>query len=134
MIVAPTAVGPVHVSFVSNPWACIILTKDTFESKIFVFFQVDSIWWNHTWYELGAYRETTYCVLSIFVPIGIQMHRSAVTAMQQPSTSRSTCFAYLSRHLAYRAVVANMGLRPPLFVLKRHSRGTLWYDHSAVWP
>ena len=58
--------------------------------------------------------------------------------MQQPSTSRSIFCVFgsfassLSRHLAYRAVVANMGLRPPLFVLKRHSRGTLWYDHSAV--
>ena len=38
MIVGPpttTAVGPVHVSFVS-PWARIILTKDTVESKIFI--------------------------------------------------------------------------------------------------
>ena len=31
LIVAPTAVGPVYVPFVSNPWARIILTKDTFE-------------------------------------------------------------------------------------------------------
>ena len=41
MIVAPTintTVGPVHVSLVSNPWARIILTKDTFESKTFIFF------------------------------------------------------------------------------------------------
>ena len=41
MIVAPTTtttVGPVDVSFVANPWARIILTKDTFESKIFIFY------------------------------------------------------------------------------------------------
>ena len=71
----------------------------------------------------------------MFFPIGI-IRRSAVTAMQQPSTSRSIFCVFgsfassLSRHLAYRAaVVANiMGLRPPSFVLKRHSRRTLWYD------
>ena len=39
-------------------------------------------------------------------------------------------FAFLSRHLAYRAVVANMGLRPPSFVLKRHSRGA---GYAMVW-
>ena len=77
-----------------------------------------------------------YCLR--FFPIGT-IHRSAVTAMQQPSTSRSIFCVFgsfassLSRHLAYRAVVANMGLRPPLlFVLKRHRWGTIWYDHSAV--
>ena len=25
-------------------------------------------------------------------------------------------------------MMVNMGLRPPLFISKRHSRGTLWYD------
>ena len=94
--------------------------------------EFDSIWWKDTWYEFGSYPETTYCILSVF-PIGI-IHRSAVMAMQQPSTSRTifcvvgSFASSLSRHLAYRAVVANIGLRPPLFVLKRHSRGTLWYD------
>ena len=53
--------------------------------------------------------------------------------MKLPSTSSTILyvfgsFASLSRHLVYRAVAANVGLRPPLFVLKRHSRGTLWYD------
>ena len=39
MIVAPTiTVGPVDVSVVSTPWARIVLTKDTFESKIFIFY------------------------------------------------------------------------------------------------
>ena len=33
------AAGPVHASLVSNPWARIILTKDTFESKIFIFYE-----------------------------------------------------------------------------------------------
>ena len=29
--------------------------------------EFDSIWWKHSWYEFGAsYRETTYCVLSMF--------------------------------------------------------------------
>ena len=28
-----TTVGPVHVSFVSNPWARIILTEDTLDRK-----------------------------------------------------------------------------------------------------
>ena len=39
MIVAPTSavVDSVHVSFVSNPWERVILTKNTFESKIFIF-------------------------------------------------------------------------------------------------
>ena len=69
------------------------------------------------------------------------IHRSAVTAMQQPSTSRSifcvfgSFAASLSRHLAYRAVVANMGLRLQLILLlKRHSRGTLSCDQRAVKP
>ena len=71
MTVAPI-VGPVHVSFVSNPWARVILTKDTFEKKkIINRIEFGSIWWKHTWYEFGAYRETTYCVLSLFFPIGI---------------------------------------------------------------
>ena len=51
MIVAATAaVGPVHVSFVSNPWAHVILTKDTFEysgvyntSNLFLFIELNSI-------------------------------------------------------------------------------------------
>ena len=34
-----TVVGPVHVSFVYNPWARTTLTKDTFGSKIiFIFY------------------------------------------------------------------------------------------------
>ena len=67
---------------------------------------------------------------------------SAVTAMQQPSTSRrifcvfDICASFWSRHLAYRAEVANMGLRSPLpgirFEAPQPSRGTLWYGHSAV--
>ena len=64
MIVAPTtAVGAVDVSFVSNPWARIILTRDTFKVQIFIFLMnridFDSIWWKHAWYEFGAYRTTT---------------------------------------------------------------------------
>ena len=55
MIVAPT-VGPVHVSFVFNPWARtyqrIIITKDTFESKLLILgmktIEFDSIWWKRT--------------------------------------------------------------------------------------
>ena len=51
MIVATAAAGLVHVSFVSNPWARIISTKDTFESKTFIFtnrIEFESIWWKHT--------------------------------------------------------------------------------------
>ena len=73
-------------------------------------------------------------IVNVFFPIGM-IPRSAVTAMQQPSTSRSILCDFgifassLSRHLAHQAVVANItGLRPPLFVLKRNSRGTPWYD------
>ena len=39
MILAPTTtVGPVDVSFASDAWARIILTEDTFEQKIFIFY------------------------------------------------------------------------------------------------
>ena len=58
--------------------------------------EFDSIRRKHTtptWYEIGVYRETTYCVqvLSMFFAIGIG-HRSAVTAMPQPSTSRRSTY------------------------------------------
>ena len=111
-----------------------ILTKDTFESTFsFLINRIEFRFVLGETYEIGSYRETTCCVLSTFFPIGITHRWSAVTAMQLPSTSWTILcvvgsFASLSRHLAYRAVVANMGLRPPLYVLKRHSLGTLWYD------
>ena len=84
IIVAPTIhVGHVHVSFVSNPWPRITLTEDTYsESKIFIFvnrIEFDSIWWKHT--NLAPMGKPRF-----FSPIGI-IHRSAVTAMQLPSTS-----------------------------------------------
>ena len=90
MIVAPTAVvRPVHVSFVSNPWARITFTKDISESKIlFLINRIEFDWicQKHPWHKFGAYRETTYCVLSVFFPIE-KIHRSAATVMQQTSTS-----------------------------------------------
>ena len=43
---AITTVSPVHISFVSNPWARIVLTEDTFESKILIFL----------WIELNSIR------------------------------------------------------------------------------
>ena len=66
MIVAPTttAVGPAYVSFVSNPWARIILASRTLLNNKCSFFtnriEFDSMWWKHTWYEFGTYRENTY--------------------------------------------------------------------------
>ena len=122
-------IAAVHVYSVSHPWARTILTQDTFELKFIYILWIDlfkfySIWREHTWRLSGNH---VLCMVNFF-PIRIK-RRSAVTAMQQSSMSRSIfCFfgsfaSDLSRHFAYRAVVANMGLQPPLFALKRHGRG-----------
>ena len=109
----------------------------------FIFHQIDSIWWKHSVYVPGTNLapiwkpRIAYVYCQMFFP-NERTHRSAVTATQQPATSRSIFCVFgsfassVSRHIAYRAVIKNKSLRPPLFVLTRHSRGTLWYDHSAV--
>ena len=89
LIVEPTttAVGPVHVSFVSNPWARISLTKGTIESKIYIFFnqiEFNSFGGNIRIRLLSGNHMLR--IVNVFFPIGI-IHKFAVTAMQLPSTS-----------------------------------------------
>ena len=59
--------------------------------------------------------------------------------MQQPSTSKKylVCFRYFRFFFVAALGLTScggkmLGLRRPLFVLKRHSRGTLWNDHMIA--
>ena len=97
---------------------------------MFIFYQSNLLSDLVETYEFGFYRETTCCVLSnVFFPI-VLSHGSAVTAMQLPSTFELCCvFSVVSLLCRGTWLLSSwwkkMGMRPPLFHLKRHSRGTL---------
>ena len=71
----------------------------------------------------------------MFFPIGVlqfgEIHKSAVTATKLPSVLNYPVFSgvsFICRGTWIIELAANMGWRPPLFILKRHSRGALWCD------
>ena len=74
-------------------------------------------------------RETTYCALSMFffsigiMQISLSHHRSL-----ELFSVFSVALLLFCRGTWLVKLVENLGLRPPLLLFRRHSRGALWYD------
>ena len=102
-------------------------------SKIFIFYESSWIRFDVVeTYEFGSYRETTYCVLSMFFPIGIIRRSAWLRCSYHRRLELFSVFSVVSLLCRGTWLLSswwtNMGFRQPLFILTRYSRGTLWYD------
>ena len=78
-------------------------------------------------FEYASYRETSYCVLSMF----FSRSEKCRFRCHRRSLELSSVFfvaSLLCRGTWLIELVAKLGLRPPLCCLRQHSRGTLWVD------